>query len=99
MGNMSDLVIGEPGYLIALQSATDISRDESGRVYAWRSGENIAKFKTIPEFIDYVGKHIAELDPETTVAVSGSSSTLAFAQSWLQQEFSNKALKEALNGR
>lgn len=96
MGRMSDLIIGEPGYLIALQKATDIDRDENGRVYGWCGGDNIAKFKTIPEFIEYVDGHIADLDPESTIAVSGSSSTLAFAQDWLQQAFSNRALKEAL---
>lgn len=97
MGRMSDLVIGDPGYLLALQTATDISRDETGHIYAWTMGDNIAAFKTIPEFIDYLDEHIDELDPETTVAVSGSSSTLAFAQSWLQQKFSNRALKKALS--
>lgn len=87
MGNMSDLVIGKPGYLVALQTATNIIRDEDGRAYGWVSGPNIAMFKTIAEFEKYVDWHITTLDPDSTVAVSGSSSTLAYCSAYLAQRF------------
>ena len=87
MGNMSDLIIGEPGYLVALQEAYDINRDEDGNVFGWRTKRNIKAFKTIDEFASYVDDHISELDPHSTVAASGSSSTLAYCSQYLARAF------------
>ncbi len=86
---MSDLIIGKPGYLVALQEASDISRRKDGTVFAWRSKRNIACFKSVESFKGYVDKHLKDLDPKTTVAASGSASTLAWCADYLARAFAD----------
>jgi hypothetical protein len=92
MGVMSDLVIGQRGYLVAVQKVTNISRDEQDNIFAWRVGTTLAVFKTIAEFEQWVDKHASVLD-RSCIAVSGSASTLAYCQAYLK-----RALEVAYNG-
>jgi hypothetical protein len=74
--------------VIIVSRATDIHRDENGRVFAWRMSEKgKRKFTDLETMRKYV-RRVKNLD--TLVAFSGSASTLHMANEVIAQEKANR---------
>lgn len=68
--------------MIILNKVSVESRNEFGVPTSWRIKGQIAEFKTVSEFEEYIDEHIAELD-DNVQPLSGSASVLQYCSQYL----------------